>query len=174
MHIGHAPVLRALRDRAGSAVIGVGSSNRYDARNPFTCEETLDMLRLVLGESPSCTLVPVPDLDDGPRWRAMVTDLFGPLDLFVTDSPYLAALMAGDYPVIRPVELVPEAARVPVEGAMVRGAMARGGAWEELVPPEVARYIRERGLDARFRGEFGLQTLALHAAVRRRRDVLVG
>lgn len=174
VHIGHAPVLRALKDRATSALIGIGSSNRYDARNPFTLEETQEMLRLVLGESPSCTLVAVPDLDDGPRWRAMVVDLFGPLDLFVTDSPYVASLVAGDYRVARPVELVPEEERVPVEGAMVRGAMARGGSWEELVPPEVARYIRERGLDGRFRREFGLETLALHAAVRRRRDVLVG
>jgi nicotinamide-nucleotide adenylyltransferase len=36
VHRGHAVVLRALSDRAEQALIGIGSSNRYDSRNPFT------------------------------------------------------------------------------------------------------------------------------------------
>mgnify|MGYP002750839863 CR=1 FL=1 len=44
VHLGHAPILRALCDRATHALIGIGSSNRYDFRNPFTLEETIDMI----------------------------------------------------------------------------------------------------------------------------------
>jgi nicotinamide-nucleotide adenylyltransferase len=144
-------------------MIGVGSSNRYDVRNPFTVDETTDMIRLVLAGRDNYTVIPVPDLNDGPRWREMVLELFGHLDLFVTANPYVASLMEGDFRLARPVELVAEDERVPIDGTMVRRAMARGNGWCELVPAEVGEYIVDNGLDERFRREFGLQTLALEA-----------
>lgn len=161
VHRGHAAALAALCDRAEHALIGIGSANRYNFRNPFTCDETADMLRLALAGRDNFELIPVPDLDDGPRWRALVVEQFGPLDAFCSDNPYVASLLAADYPIIRPVELVPPEAHVPIDGALVRRAMAHGDGWADLVPPAIADYIRCRGLDARFRREFGLQTLAL-------------
>jgi nicotinamide-nucleotide adenylyltransferase len=163
VHLGHAPVLRALCDRASEALIGIGSSNRYDLRNPFTLEETIDMIRLVLAERQNYTLVPVPDLDDGPRWRIMVIDLFGSLDLFVTDNPYVSSLLDQDYRIIRPVTLVSEDEKIAIDGSLVRREMAQGSGWQDLVPQEVADYIAARQLDERFRREFGLKTLALDA-----------
>jgi len=166
VHRGHAPVLHALCDRASQALIGIGSSNRYDLRNPFTLEETTDMIRLVLTGRNNYTLIPVPDLDDGPRWRVMVIELFGALDLFVTDNPYVSSLLAADYRIIKPAELVREEEKIAVDGRMVRREMARGDGWRNLVPKEVADYITARRLDERFRREFGLQTLALDAIVK--------
>jgi nicotinic acid mononucleotide adenylyltransferase len=61
------------------------------------------------------------------------------------------------------VELLPRDRWVAVDGTTVRRAMARGEAWRELVPPAVAELIERRGLDDRFRREFGLATLALDA-----------
>jgi len=161
VHRGHAAVLSALCEHADHALIGIGSANRYNFRNPFTCDETADMLRLVLAGRDNFALIPVPDVDDGPRWRAMVVELFGPLDGFVSDNPYVASLLAADYPIIRPVELIPPEARVPIDGALVRREMARGDGWVDLAPPQIAAYLRSRQLDVRFRREFGLQTLAL-------------
>ncbi len=160
VHNGHLPVLRALCGQAGHAWIGIGSSNRYDLRNPFTLGETADMLRLALADFSNYTLIPIPDLDDGPRWRAMVLDLLGPLDLFLTDNPYVFSLLKEDYRVERPVSLVPLHERIPLDGTTVRLAMARGQDWGSMVPPPIAEYITSRGLDARFRREFGLQALA--------------
>ena len=104
VHRGHAPVLRALCQQAAETLIGIGSSNRYNLRNPFTLEETSAMIRLVLADYKNYSLIPVPDLDDGPRLREMIIKLFGPLDLFVTDNPYVANLLAGDYNIIKPVK----------------------------------------------------------------------
>jgi len=168
VHRGHALVLRALCDRAAQALIGIGSSNRYNLRNPFTLEETSDMIRLALGGRENYTLIPVPDLDDGPRWRLMILDLFGPLDLFVTANPYVASLLAGDYQVVRPVELIPEDEQIAIDGTTVRREMARGDGWRDLVPKNIADYIAARKLDERFRREFGLETLALDATEERR------
>lgn len=168
VHRGHTPILRALCDRADEALIGVGSSNRYNFRNPFTLEETMDMIRLALTGRQNYSLIPVPDLDDGLRWREMVIGLFGSLDLFVTDNPYVANLLTADYRVIKPVELIPEAEKIAIDGAMVRREMARGDGWRALVPAEVADYVAARRLDERFRREFGLQTLALEAIIVKR------
>jgi len=191
VHRGHLAVLRALCDAAAEALIGIGSANRYNLRNPFTLEETTDMLRLALAgrggseaadrETRSVSplaphrrenyrLIPVPDLDDGPRWRVMVREMFGPLDAFVTDNPYVASLLREDYRLLRPVELIAETDRVAIDGTMVRAAMARGGEWQRFVPPEVAAYMTARGLDERFRREFGLQTLALETMIAERKD----
>jgi nicotinamide-nucleotide adenylyltransferase len=161
VHRGHVPVLRALCDRADQALIGIGSANEYNLRNPFTLEETSDMIRLVLAGRENYELIPVPDLHDGPRWRGLVVERFGSLDAFVTENPYVASLLSSDYRLLRPVELVPEAQRVAVDGSLVRKAMAQGDGWRALVPLEVAEYIQAKGLDRRFRHEFGLQTLAL-------------
>jgi nicotinamide mononucleotide adenylyltransferase len=125
------------------------------------------MLGLVLAGYDNYTLISVPDLDDGPRWRLMVLDLFGPLDAFVTANPYVAHLLLEDYPLIKPVALVAEAHRIAVDGTMVRREMVRGGPWQDLTPPEITHYILERKLDERFRREFGLETLALDAVIRR-------
>lgn len=160
VHNGHLPVLRALCQTAEQAIIGIGSANRYNLRNPFTLEETSDMLKLALAEFENYILVPVPDLDDGPRWRELVKDLLGTLDLFVTDNPYVFSLLKEDYPIERPVSLVPLNERIPLDGTAVRRAMARGEDWQSLVPPAVADYILAHQLDTRFRREFGLETLA--------------
>jgi nicotinamide-nucleotide adenylyltransferase len=163
VHRGHAAVLHALRTRAQHLVIGIGSANRLNARNPFTAAETRDMLLRVLGDPTAVTLLEVPDLDDGPRWRAMVLDRLGPLDAFVTANPYVAHLLGEDYRILRPVDLVPLGERVPIDGTGVRREMARGDGWRSLVPPEVATYIVDNRLDRRFRHAFGLETLALDA-----------
>ena len=165
VHLGHTPVLHALCNCAAEILIGIGSSNRYNPRNPFTLTETIEMIELVLAGRRNYTLIPVPDLDDGPRWRVMVKELFGPLDGFVTANPYVANLLAADYQIIRPVELVPDDEKIAIDGTMVRRAMARGEAWQNLVPPEIANYLKSRNLDERFRREFGLQTLAMDIMV---------
>lgn len=150
-------------ERAEHVLVGIGSSNRYGLQNPFTAAESAAMIRLVIPDPGRCTLVEVPDLGHGPRWRAMVADLMGPLDLFVTANPYVRDLMREVYPVVHPVSLLPPERRVPVDGTRVRKAMARGEGWREMVPPEVATYLQEEGLVHRFRREFGLATLALDA-----------
>lgn len=169
VHLGHAAVLESLLERADHVWIGLGSSNRYGLQNPFTAAESAEMIRRVLGDRvppERYTLIEVPDLGHGPRWRAMVAGLLGPLDLFVTGNPYVRELMREIYRVVHPVTLIPPERRVPLNGTLVRRAMARGEGWREMVPPAVATYLQEQGLVHRFRREFGLATLELDAPSR--------
>lgn len=148
VHVGHARILRALAGYADELVIGIGSSNKYDAHNPFTPAETREMLALVV---PGVSVVEVPDLGHGPRWRAMVVELLGPLDMFVTANGYVRELLKDDYRVVHPVHLLAPEERVAVNGTMVREAMRRGEPWEHMVEPAIADYLRSRGLDERVR-----------------------
>jgi len=165
VHLGHAVILKALCNSGGQVSIGIGSSNRYNVRNPFTLAETQAMLKLVLADFENYQLIAVPDLDDGPRWRVIVKEMFGALDLFVTENPYVTNLLKDDYRLARPIELIPLEEQIPVDGSGVRRAMARGDAWESLVPSVVAEYIKSNRLDVRFREEFGLETLAMETII---------
>lgn len=161
LHLGQAAVIRGLCAAAGQVTLGIGSSNRYNARNPFTLAETEEMLQIALAGRENVSVIPVPDLDDGPRWRLMVREILGDdLDLFVTDNPYVANLLAEFYRIERPVAFVPLNERIRVNGTMVREAIARAEDWQALIPPEIAEYISTRQLDERIRREFGLQILA--------------
>jgi nicotinamide mononucleotide adenylyltransferase len=161
-HLGHAAVLAALARAAETVVVGVGSANRYDLDNPFTGEETADLLRPLLPEG-RVELHLLPDLFDGPRWAAMVRERLGELDLFVTANPYVRSLVEPFWRVAPPLALLEPGERVALDGKAVRRAMARGETWERLVPPAVALEMRRRGLARRFRDEFGLETIAREA-----------
>lgn len=163
VHLGHEAMLVSLLERADHLVIGIGSANKHDARNPFTAAETRDMLERILNGRNNFEIIEVPDLGHGPRWRAQALALYGPLDLFVSENDYVRSLLAPVYPTAIPVRFVPPERRVPVDGTMVRRAMARGGDWRALVPSAVAAYLDERELVTRFRREFGLETLAQEA-----------
>ena len=165
LHLGQWAVLRTVCQQADKVLIGIGSSNRYNVRNPFTAEETEHMLRLSLDNFTNYEIIPVPDLDDGPRWRVTVLELFGKLDLLVTDNPYVTALLQNDYRLIRPVELLPSEEHVRINGSMVRAMMARGEPWQAWVPAPCVEYIQKNKLDERFRAEFGLETLAMATIV---------
>jgi nicotinamide-nucleotide adenylyltransferase len=162
VHNAHAVLLEQLCRRGEQVLIGIGSSNRYDARNPFSVEETAEMIDALLEPRFSnYELLDVPDLGHGPRWRAMIQNGFGELDLFVSANDYVRSLMAGIYPLAHPREIVPRGLHVPVDGTGVRLAMARGQGWEHLVPPAVVDVLHANELPERFRHEFGLATLSL-------------
>ena len=160
-------MLEAVCNAAEHAKIGIGSSNKYNARNPFTPEETQEMIDVVL--RPNFTnyeVVMVPDSghlpggEDGQQWAQSVHALFGSLDAFVTGNPYVAKLLDQFYHTVHPADLIAKENHVALRGTMVRVALAQGGHWKQMVPGPVADYLELKGLVERFRNEFGLVTLA--------------
>lgn len=159
VHLGHAGILRTACALAAEFLIGIGSSDIYDYRNPFTLEETEDMIRLTLGNFSNYRFIPVPDLNNGPKWRDMVTSLFGSLDYFISANDYVRSLLAGVYRLVHPLDFIDEADRTPLTGTAVRTAMAKGENWRAMVPETVADYLVQNRLEDRFCAEFGLKTL---------------
>ena len=161
LHKGGAVLLETMCKKADYVLIGIGSSNQYDMRNPFTAEETRDMIDLVLApEFDNYEVIEVPDLFNEPRWIEQALRLYDGIDTFVSGNEYVYDLLKDHYKMIQPTEIVPVEKRVKVRATEVRVEMAKGEDWEKYVPEQVAEYIKQNKLDQRFREEFGLETLA--------------
>lgn len=167
LHNGGALLLETVCEQAEHVIIGIGSCNKYNMRNPFTAEETKEMLEAYLSprfRNYEIVFVPdyahIPEYSDGKKWKEEVKKQFGSIDAFVTGNEWTAELLKDIYRIIHPAELIPEEKWILLRATMVRVEMAKGRPWEHLVPENVARYIKENELDERFRREFGLQTLA--------------
>lgn len=165
-HLGAAVMLEAICEQAEQVVIGIRSSNKYNARNPFTAAESREMVDAVLSPRFSnYEVVEVPDFghipeySDGSKWKEYVIEHFGKLDNFISGNGYVKDLLSQDYPIIHPASLIQVEKQVYIRAAMVRMEMAKGGNWKSLVPEQVAAYLESKGLVERFRKEFGLETL---------------
>ncbi|MBC8335752.1 MAG: adenylyltransferase/cytidyltransferase family protein [Anaerolineales bacterium] len=164
-HLGHRAAIHALCDRFDHVLIGIGSSNIINYRNPFSLEETIEMLQLGLEGYDNFRLVPIPDSRDEIKWCSYVEEVFGDLDLLITANPYVRSLLDHRYQISHPAKFIPRENQIPVSGTIVRRKMAQGNGWEELLPAEISKYLIENQLDQRFRREFGLSNLALDTIV---------
>lgn len=167
LHNGGALMLETVCQNSENVLIGLGSSNKYNLRNPFTAEESQGMIDAFLKQrfsNYSFVKVPdfghIPEYSDGQKWRSVVKELFGVLDAFVSGNDYVAELLKNDYKIMIPITYIPKEKHTFVRATKVRIEMARGDEWKKLVPKETVHYLEENGLVERFRKEFGLQTLA--------------
>ncbi len=167
LHNGAFTLLKSLCERADEVIIGIGSSNKYNLRNPFTQEETKEMIDLALQDNfnnYSFVFIPdfghIPQYKDGKYWRTVVVEKFGKLDYFVSANDYVKDLLKDHYNILESYFVVPREDRFRLRGAQVRYAMATGENLKNLVPKRVAEYLENNDLVKRFNKEFGLETLA--------------
>ena len=167
LHNGGAQLLRYSCMLSEKVLIGIGSINKYNARNPFTYEETRDMIDLYLGkEFDNYKIVGIPDFghiqvlnEDDKNWVRYVADLFGDVDAVVTGNPYVESLLEGHYKIIKPNDIIPKEEQIMLKATQIRVAMCRGDDWTEKVPGCVAEYIKLNGFDERLNKEFGKEVL---------------
>jgi len=166
LHKQAAYMLESVCENANHLTIGIGSSNRYDARNPFTANESEDMINSFLSLNFSnYNIIHIPDFaqikkyGDGQKWKEYVVENFGKLDYFISSNPYVLGLLKDSYSLLGAFEMVPPEKRQRMKGTGVRIEIAKFGDWEKFVPEPVAKYLKENNLIQRFRDEFGLETL---------------
>ena len=171
LHIGGAYMLEAICEHADEVLIGIGSSNKYNLRNPFTAQESEDMVHAYLGgRFNNYSIVHIPDFAQDPqyangeKWKKHVVKTFGTLDHFISGNGFVKELLQDTYTIMPSYDLIPEQKRTPVRSTEVRIAMAYElDLWKEMVPKEVSEYIITNELDKRFLKEFGEETqLLLH------------
>lgn len=144
----------------GDLRIVIGSSNQYDARNPFTPEETKEMIEAYLGERNNVSYAFLPDLGNGNLWAAEAIHALGDSDVLVTNNQYVSGLLAPFYNISSPSEF--NGQDDSISASEVRRRMANGLNWEELVPPAVVDYIVKNGLNKRLKNEFRDETNVLY------------
>lgn len=166
LHLGGASLLSAACENADEVIIGIGSSNKYNLRNPFTPEESKEMINKFLKKKYSnykIIFVPdfghIPGCEDGQRWKEYVFEKFGQLDLFVSGNDFVKELVKERYKILSPLEIIPKSKQISMRASLVRNKMAKGEDWESLVPSEVSDYLIKHKLVERFNEEFGKETL---------------
>lgn len=167
LHNGAVLALETLCSKAEHVIIGIGSTNKYNVRNPFYANEVEDMINLVL--QPKYTnyeIVKIPDFaqeegcEDGHRWVQEIRSVYKDLDAFISGNQWTNKLLEPHYKIIHPSEIIPKEQWIYCKGSMVRMAMARDENWQQLVRPQVANYLKTNHLVERFQREFGLETIA--------------
>lgn len=166
LHLGGFALLESLCQKAEGVVIGIGSANKYNVRNPFTADESEGMIRAALDKYSNYRFVDVPDFahlpeyKDGMKWKEFVVENFK-VDYFASGNEFVRGLLADKLNVVNSYLFVPENRRIKVKSSEIRVAMATFQDWKKFVPEKVARYMEDNGLVERFRKEFGLETLSL-------------
>ena len=169
LHNGAAIMLEAVCEKAEEVTIGIGSSNKYNLRNPFTAKESEEMINLALTKFSNYKIVHIPDFAhhkkyrDGQKWKDCVLKKFGSLDCFVSSNEFVQDLLKDNYKLVYPTEIIPKEKHLPLRGAQVRYQIAISRNWKNLVPEAIANYLENKGLIDRFKEEFGLETLSMLA-----------
>ncbi|MBR9703832.1 adenylyltransferase/cytidyltransferase family protein [Candidatus Pacearchaeota archaeon] len=161
LHLGNLKLLEEVCKKADSVLIGIGSSNDYSYRNPFTVQESEDMIRSSLDFS-NYDIIHIPDFYEGKKWGENIRLVFGDLDNFVTGNDYVKEIISQYYNVVDSFEIVGGERKNRISSSQVRYEIARNGDWKKLVPKIVADYIETNGIVNRFRKEFGIQTMEKH------------
>ena len=172
LHHGGAKMLDKICEQTDYLVIGLGSSNMYNLRNPFTVEESKQMIDVYLSSKFSnYEFMQIPDYGhikknrDGQRWRQEIITNFKNLDHFLSGNPYVSELLKDDYQMIHPDSLIDSKQNSTLfktlSATKVRVAMVKDEDWKSLIPDVVVNYLESNGLVERFKKEFGEETLAL-------------
>jgi nicotinamide mononucleotide adenylyltransferase/ADP-ribose pyrophosphatase YjhB (NUDIX family) len=178
LHNGGAKMLTYAALHSEHLVIGIGSANKYNLRNPFTADETQGMIENFLTTLQDRgfefkyeihhlnDFAHDPKYADGQKWKGQVLEKFGDLDTLVSGNAFVKDLLSTEYDVMHPSKLIPKSEHEKLNATTVRKALAIGTIrddlgveqvvdWKTLVPPCVAAYMTEHKLDTRFKTEFG-------------------
>lgn len=136
LHLGHLHAIKQAMKKFDKVAIAIGSSNKQNTlENPFSFEERREMVRLCLGE---CEVIGAEDKETDKEWveELMKKTSF---DVVISGSEWIKKCFSNLKKVILPEFLIPEI----YNGTNIREKMANGEKWEDLVPREVANYIKK-------------------------------
>ncbi|MCH8004042.1 MAG: nicotinamide-nucleotide adenylyltransferase [Nanoarchaeota archaeon] len=139
-HLGHLQdIINALKD-VDELVIGIGSSNeKHTKYNPFSVEERIEMIDLVLpnNEINNYTIFPIPDFHDDKKWVEHIETLVPEFDIVYTGNKWTERCFKGKYKVKR-VNMLKG-----VSSTIIRSRILNNKNWEKLVPKEVVDYLKK-------------------------------
>jgi cytidyltransferase-like protein len=168
LHNGGKVMLETLCEKAEHVIIGIGSTNKYNVRNPFTAEESKEMIeKTLMPEYNNFSFVYIPDFahvadySDGSRWSKEITKQYGSMDGFFSGDAYVTELLKEHYHIIQPQDIIPEEKMIKLRASQVRLEVALNDEhWKEHVPEEVTKYLEKNHLVERFRQQFGQATIS--------------
>lgn len=148
-HKGHLEVVRKIARECSSVTIGIGSAQySHTLENPFTAGERHLMISSALEEDGifNYYLVPVVDINRYAVWVSHVVSMVPPFEVVYSNNPLTRRLFSEAGFDVRDS---PMFNREVYSGTEIRGRIANGGEWEDLVPRSVAIALEDIGGVAR-------------------------
>ncbi|MDP7244106.1 MAG: nicotinamide-nucleotide adenylyltransferase [Flavobacteriales bacterium] len=137
-HLGHLQDIKNALKEVDELVIGVGSSNEERTKeNPFTVEERIEMIDLVLpaNDISAYTVFPIPDFHDDRKWVEHVETLVPKFDVVYTGNKWTERCFKRKYKIKR-VNILKG-----VSATIIRNKILKNKDWQKLVPKEVVEFI---------------------------------
>lgn len=137
-HLGHLSDIKDALKEVDELVIAIGSSDEEHTKlNPFTVEERIEMIDLVLpaNDIGNYTVFPIPDFHDDKKWVEHVETLVPKFDVVYTGNKWTEKCFKKKYKVKR-VNMVKG-----ISSTIIRHRMVKNKDWKSLVPKEVVGYI---------------------------------
>jgi len=144
-HLGHTGAIKDVLEEVDELVIVIGSAQySHNVNNPFTAGERLVMVRGALEEAgiafSRVWVVPVPDVHLHVMWVSAVEGYAPKFDVVYSNEPLSRRLfMEAGYR----VKAIRFHERKLYSSTEIRERMLRDESWEELVPKNVAAFVRE-------------------------------
>ncbi len=154
VHNGHIHTIRQILDKGEELIIAIGSAQHsHTPDNPFSGGERVLMIKQALIEEgfplKSIDIIPVPDININPLWVAHLKSLVPPFDKIYSHNPLVRRLMDDFGMAVGTTTLLE---RSSFSGHHIRELIRDNDpSWESLVPPVVARLIKDYHLDERIR-----------------------
>jgi nicotinamide-nucleotide adenylyltransferase len=146
-HLGHLEAVKYALKGVDYLYVVVGSAQRSHERdNPFTAAERITMIKSALdgnGVDPSKWMaIPIADADSHSLWVATIVSMVPKFDIVFTNDALTFLLFNEEG---AEVKAVPYFDRSQYSATNVRSRILERKDWVSLVPPQVAKLVREFG-----------------------------
>ena len=139
-HNGHLRVVKSILKKFDEIVIGIGSSqeiNTFD--NPFSYEERKNMILKALKSNKikNFKIYPIPDLYDDVKWTKYIIKNLPKFDVAFSGNEWTIRCFNKHKIKCAKIRLVRG-----INSTNIRNLISKNKNWQELVPKEVAMYLK--------------------------------
>jgi nicotinamide-nucleotide adenylyltransferase len=141
-HIGHLKIIKEVSKNYDEVIIGMGSSQYSNTdENPFTDEERKEMICNTLEKEDidNYKIVNIPDIHNPPKWVDHVVSIVSDFNVVLSNNDFTKKLFSEKGFNVKKTKLFE---KERYSGKVIRNKIKNDERWEDLVPEEVLKVIK--------------------------------
>ncbi len=150
-HNGHLKIIEEASKKYSKIIIGVGSSQYSNTlENPFTNDERKLMISKSLKDTgiSNYKIVFIPDIHNPPKWVDHVLSIISDFDVVLSNNDFTKKLFSNRGFAVKKTPLYE---KNRYSGKVIRNKIINNESWEDLVPQEVSKIIKNADGEERIR-----------------------
>jgi nicotinamide-nucleotide adenylyltransferase len=150
-HRGHLKIIEEVSKNYSEVIIGIGSSQYSNSiDNPFTFDERKLMINNTLKKRniKNFKIVPIPDIHNPPKWVDHVLSIVSEFDIVLSNNDLTKKLFSEKGFIVKKTQLYD---KERYSGKVIRYRIINNESWDDLVPHEVSKIIKNVNGEKRIR-----------------------